>query len=249
MLVLRKTKLGEKDLILSMLDESGALVKGVAKGARKPGGSFAARLESFVEADVLLAEGRSLDVVCEAKIVNPTRGLVWGLEQSACAAPLAELLCNIAQPNLPQPRIFDISRAAFNLMGSGDANAHACLALAAASLWKVMAQIGFRPSFTSCVLCGEPVSYEGSRRIALSPSDGGIICEACMRPADALLVDVSTIAWCEAFIRMKFVDVMESDASVETIMDALHLARTWARVHTGRNLKSLDFIFTSGMFG
>ena len=41
-LVLRKTKLGERDLIVTLLAESGALLKCVAKGARKPGGSFAA---------------------------------------------------------------------------------------------------------------------------------------------------------------------------------------------------------------
>ena len=62
-IVLRKTKLGEKDLIVSILDESGALVRAVAKGARKPGGSYAAKLELFSVVDLMLAQGKNLDVI------------------------------------------------------------------------------------------------------------------------------------------------------------------------------------------
>ena len=42
-LVLRRTKLGESDLILTLLAADGSLAKAVAKGARKPTSSFAAR--------------------------------------------------------------------------------------------------------------------------------------------------------------------------------------------------------------
>ncbi len=40
-LVLRKTKLGESDLIVELLNDEGCLVRAVAKGARKPKSSFA----------------------------------------------------------------------------------------------------------------------------------------------------------------------------------------------------------------
>ena len=62
-LVLRRTKLGESDLILTMLADDGSLAKAVAKGARKPKSSFAARTEPLCVADLLCARGRSLDIV------------------------------------------------------------------------------------------------------------------------------------------------------------------------------------------
>ena len=65
--VLDKTKLKETDLILTMLDERGRQVRAVAKGARKPGGRLAARCELFCTVDMLLAHGRSLDVVSQAE--------------------------------------------------------------------------------------------------------------------------------------------------------------------------------------
>ena len=67
-LVLDKTKLKETDLILTMLDERGRQVRAVAKGARKPGGRLAARCELFCTVDMLLAHGRSLDVVSQPSL-------------------------------------------------------------------------------------------------------------------------------------------------------------------------------------
>ena len=73
-LVLDKTKLKETDLILTMLDERGRQVRAVAKGARKPGGRLAARCELFCTVDMLLAHGRSLDVVSQAELMEAPLG-------------------------------------------------------------------------------------------------------------------------------------------------------------------------------
>ena len=248
-LVLKKTKLGEKDLIVTLIDDTGALVKGVAKGARKPGGSFAARLELFSDVTALMAQGRSLDVICEAKLNSPAGDLARSLEKSACAAPLAELLCNVAQPRLRQPRVFEISQAALRLMGSRDSEPGACLALCAASLWKVMAQIGFRPSFSSCVFCGNAVetAHDEALRL-LSVAEGGVFCESCSASPDAVWEKTNVLRWCDALIMMRYPDILASGIDPSTCMDVLCLAQMWAREHTGRNLKSLDFLLSSALF-
>ena len=75
-IVLDTTKLAEQDLILTMLAASGAQVRAVAKGARKPGGRLAARAELFCESDFLIAEGKSLGIVSEASTVDPHEG-IW----------------------------------------------------------------------------------------------------------------------------------------------------------------------------
>ena len=56
-LVLDRTKLGEQDLILTCLTDTGEELRAVAKGARRPGGRLAARTELFSEVDMLVAEG------------------------------------------------------------------------------------------------------------------------------------------------------------------------------------------------
>ena len=69
-LVLRRTKLGETDVIVTLLAEDGSQVKAVAKGARKPTSSFASRLELYSVAKILVAEGKNLDIVKEVRLLE-----------------------------------------------------------------------------------------------------------------------------------------------------------------------------------
>ena len=69
-IVLKKTKLKESDLILTLLAQDGRQIRAVAKGARKPTSSFAARLDLFSNARVFFAVGRNLDIVKEARLVD-----------------------------------------------------------------------------------------------------------------------------------------------------------------------------------
>ncbi len=84
-IVLDRTKLGESDLILDLLADDGSRRRAVAKGARRPGGRLAARVELFCEADLLLARGRSLDTICEASLTEPHRAIRGDYER-VCAA-------------------------------------------------------------------------------------------------------------------------------------------------------------------
>ena len=72
-LVLRRTKLGETDVIVTLLAEDGSQVKAVAKGARKPTSSFASRLELYSVAKILVAEGKNLDIVKEVRLLETKR--------------------------------------------------------------------------------------------------------------------------------------------------------------------------------
>ena len=247
-IVLRKTKLGEKDLIVTILDESGSLVRAVAKGARKPGGSYAARLELFSIVDLMMAKGRNLDVITSAAFSDGDSGCtLFGIEQSSCASALAELLSVLAQEDLPHERLYDMSRSAFERIGASDPMQ--ALALTCSALLKALAYTGFRPSFSNCVACGCGIglsSLTGS--IPFSLEDGGAVCQRCMRPSDAIDVDVNVIQWADSLMRARFDDIASFEVSEAPLFDVLQLARQWTRVHVGKNLKSIDFLLVCGLF-
>ena len=245
--VLRKTKLGEKDLIVTLLDESGQLLRAVAKGARKPGGSFAAKMELFSVVDVLLAEGRNLDVVAEARFASGRTPLQFDIDQGACAAVVAELVATVALEGLPHPRLFSMTEAALSQIAA--ASPENALAITAADLLKTLALVGFKPSFQQCVVCGDEVDLAGdARSFKLSIADGGVVCGACQAPADAILVDANTLRWSETLLRATFAEVTELAIQPSTSFSLLELDQQWIQVHAGRRLKSLDFLFTSGLF-
>ena len=90
-IVLGRTKLAEHDLIVTMLALDGQQVRAVAKGARKPGGRLASKVEYFCEADVLLAKGRSLSILSEAALLDAHVALRGDPERSAAAFVVLEV--------------------------------------------------------------------------------------------------------------------------------------------------------------
>lgn len=65
--VLRTHKLGEADRIVTMLSRQHGKIRAVAKGVRRTGSRFGARLEPMMVADIQCYVGRSLDIVQQAE--------------------------------------------------------------------------------------------------------------------------------------------------------------------------------------
>ena len=174
-LVLRRTKLGETDVIVTLLAEDGSQVKAVAKGARKPTSSFASRLELYSVAKILVAEGKNLDIVKEVRLLEGNEALRNDFFRSSASAPIVELLAKSTYENQPTARLFALSRAALHSIATTPNDP---LVATLAGLLKALAFLGFRPSFTECVGCGDtPELAEGTRQ-TFSFFDGGVVCVA-----------------------------------------------------------------------
>lgn len=245
-LVLRRTKLGESDLILTLLAADGSQMRVVAKGARKPKSSFAARTEPFCVADMLCARGRSLDILKEVRLVAAHDGLRTSLEGSAAAAPMAELLGRESQRNLENPRLFQATERALDTMDGAD-DGHR-LALAAAHLLKTLAFSGLRPSLEVCVGCGEPLAFEDGDTLPFSAIEGGVVCERCRSSFETQPVDAATLCWAQYFLTSTFDDIAQGPTDLSASFAVLHLVQSLVRAHVGSPLKSLEFLFTSGLF-
>lgn len=249
-LVLRKTRLSESDLIVTFLSETGAQLRAVAKGARKPTSQFASRLELFSEVDVLCAEGRNLDVVKEARLVSGHDGLRASLEHATAAAPMAELLERVTQQDLEEPRLFQASSVAFSCLEG--ASVASVPALAGAHLLKTLAFAGLRPSLNACAVCGSALeTAQGSvgGNVRFSFSEGGAVCSACASSCETLPVQAATLAWASAFLGSPFADISERAVPLDVSFAVLRLAQGLVREHVGARLRSLEFLFSCGLFG
>mgnify|MGYP004473963465 CR=1 FL=1 len=244
--VLRKTKLGEADLIVTLLAADGGRLRAVAKGARKPKSSFASRLELYTEVDALCARGRSLDIVKEARLVEPRARVRSSLERAAGAACMAELLERVTQEGLPVPRLFDMTHVAFGALEGADA-ARVPL-IAAAHLLKALSFAGLRPHLSSCVACGADVRAQRGTPLRLAVAEGGVVCEACAHHAQTVLLPEATAAWAQTALGSTFSQLLEADAPLQVGIDLLHFAQTWCVAHVGARLKSVEFLLTAGLF-
>jgi DNA repair protein RecO (recombination protein O) len=74
--VLRSIKLGETDRIVTVLSRGHGKIRAVAKGVRKPGSRFGARLEPTSNVVLQCYRGRSeLDVVTQVETIDSNRRL------------------------------------------------------------------------------------------------------------------------------------------------------------------------------
>ena len=234
-LVLKKTKLGETDAILTMLADDGHQVRAVAKGLRKPGNRIGARLEPFSKVDLLLHRGRSLDVVGETRTVRTHAACREQLEKTAACAAVAEFLEKVTRDGaVAGPRVFALTSAAFDAIGAGAAEEGGLLA--AAHLVKAVSMLGFRPALRECALCGAPLDEPARFDVAA----GGTLCADCAAQLGGSGVDLVLVRWVDALLGSTFSQVAGmADAPVRPLLD---FCESWVREHLSLNLRSLGFL-------
>jgi DNA repair protein RecO (recombination protein O) len=257
--VLRKTRLGETDLIITGFSDEGRQVRAVAKGARRPGSKLGVHLELYSIAHVLLHKGRNLDVITEASGLVSNRECRADVLHSAGASVIVEMLDRVSADGDSEARLFPLAREALRCVGAVPDEGVALVT--AAAVLKMAAQVGFRPSLAQCVCCGDDVDVvsmdadeagaaTGAKldtTLAFSFEQGGVICDACLPELaenSYRYRDAQLIRWAEALIISRFVDLERyGDAEHADLGRALlDFAREWLRFHLVNRLKSLDFL-------
>ncbi len=71
--VLRTYKLGEADRVLVLVTAGHGKVRAVVKGIRRTKSRIGGRLEPLSHVDLLMYEGRELDIVSQAESIEPWR--------------------------------------------------------------------------------------------------------------------------------------------------------------------------------
>ena len=67
---LKSYNLSESDKIIVMYSKEKGLIRGVAKGVKKPKSKLGARMDLLVANTLMLHKGRNLDTICQAEVVN-----------------------------------------------------------------------------------------------------------------------------------------------------------------------------------
>ena len=246
-IVLRKTKLGESDLILTLLSEDGSLIKAIAKGARKPSNTFASRLELYSFSELLCSRGKTLDIIKEARLISGNERLRFDLEYSSAASSMVEFLDKTIQLGLENSKLFQMTEKALRLLSQ--AEIHKVPVLTAAHLLKACAFSGFRPSLTHCVNCGtEEVGNKGSESVYFSFREGGVICSYCANQYATIFVNPHLLEWAHYILISPFEQILEENIDYQTAFSVLHFCQSWIREQIGVTIKSLSFMFTTGLF-
>jgi DNA repair protein RecO (recombination protein O) len=175
-LVLRHRRLGEADRIVTLLTPHHGKRDAVAKGALRPRSRIAGHLEPLARVEVVLAHGRTLDIVTQAESCELFPHLHADLDRLAVALYLLELTDRLTVEHAEEDTVFGLLVTALSRLERGDG-----LHLVSRSFeLALLDATGFRPEWERCVSCTEPVAERGAADVAAwSALAGGVLCADC----------------------------------------------------------------------
>jgi DNA repair protein RecO (recombination protein O) len=171
-IIIRRIDLGEADRVLTLYTPRRGKLRAIAKGVRRPESHLGGNLELFVQANVLLAKGRDLDIVTQAEMLDAFKGMRSDLVRLQAAFYFGELLDGLAAEELPNEPAYALLRDCLAALAAGADPA----ALARFYEFRLLGLMGYRLEVGQCLQCRRPLEPVVN---ALSIAGGGVLCPAC----------------------------------------------------------------------
>jgi DNA repair protein RecO (recombination protein O) len=196
-IVIKKTKLGEADRILTFYTPDLGKVQAVAKGVRRPRSKLSGHLELLTHSSVLLTRGRNLDTIIGSQAIDCFLPLKSNLELCACALYATELVHQFGVDRQENRRLFRLLLELMQELGqsqpglSGPSQgAHGAAADGLLRCFEVhlLDAVGYRPQLQWCVACRQALPATG---LAFSVASGGAVCPEC-RPSQSYAFTLSS---------------------------------------------------------
>jgi DNA repair protein RecO (recombination protein O) len=171
--VLRRTEFGEAGRIATFYTPHLGKLKALAKGVRRPKSKLSGHVELFTHSSLLLARGRSLDVVTQGQTINCFLPLKTDLLRSSQAFYVAELIDRFTAEHIENQPLFDLLITTMDRLCQLQ-NTDLLLRHFEVSLLQFL---GYQPNMHRCISCN--VLLRPTTNV-FSPSGGGILCPACV---------------------------------------------------------------------
>jgi DNA repair protein RecO (recombination protein O) len=232
--VLRSIRYSEADRVLHLFSLDRGRVNAIAKGVRKTGSRFGARLEPLTRSALLLHEGRGeLHTVSGADIISSQEAVRADSYTLSVGLIGAEAVLKLHAEPEPQPRAYQGLCRFLDLLGGPIERAHepACDGLGLAFQLKLLALAGYLPHLVSCASCGRD-----EQLIGFSPSAGGAVCAGCLGATAGFAVGDGSVAAIEGMLERPLASVA---LAARAAADALRVVEETYAHHGGFRLRTL----------
>jgi DNA repair protein RecO (recombination protein O) len=172
-IVIKKTKLGEADSILTFFTPHLGKRQGFAKSLRKPKSKMAGHLELLTHSTVSFSRGRgNIDTITGAQTINaflPMRNDLW---LTSCGLYVAELVHQFTAEHQENLQLFQLMLETLERLCQADNKE---LVLHSFEM-HLLESAGYRPQLKECVTCHKALEQTTN---FFSPAAGGLLCPAC----------------------------------------------------------------------
>lgn len=236
-LILKRRDYGEADRVLTVLTPDYGKRDVIAKGARKPTSSKTGHVELFTRVDMLVARGRTFDVLTQVELVEPYLGLREDLQRGAYAAYAVELLDRfVEEGDEDSSGLFVLLDAMLGYLNTAD---DPRLVVRYYEM-RLLDLVGFRPELSECVMTHEPVQPQDQ---FFSYAEGGVVSPAAAQHGASLLpVSVMALKLMRHLQRSPYAQVRELQIPAGLHQDVERLMLGYITFLLERRLQSVDFI-------
>ena len=171
-IVIRKTKLGEADTILTFFTPRLGKIQGFARSLRKPKSRMAGHLELLTYSNVSFIRGHNIDTITGAQTIDaflPVKDDLWLMSYGQY---IAELVNQFTMEHQEHDNIFKLMLETLKNLPAAE-NKELLLRYFELHLLEAA---GFRPQLRECVACHKPLEPVTNY---FSPSGGGMLCPEC----------------------------------------------------------------------
>jgi DNA repair protein RecO (recombination protein O) len=186
-IILKQTKLGEFDKIVTICTPQFGKLRAIAKGACRPKSKLGGNIEPLTHSLMLLAKGRNLDIITQSQTLNGFLALKSDLWRMACGLYILELVDSFTVEGGENRPVFDLLLDVLNQLSEPDSNE---TVLRYFEL-HLLHYLGYRPQLRRCVNC------DSSLRPVVnffSSSKGGLLCPCCNSEENHLYEQIEATA-------------------------------------------------------
>ena len=236
-IVLSRFDYGEADRILTLLTPAGGKLKAIAKGIRRPTSRIGGSLEPFAELEVVMARGRTFDVVTQVTVAHAWLRMRDSLEGAATAWYLAELADRSLEERHGADSVYGLLRRGYELLDAG-------MAPGRVARWfevHLADELGVRPEVDRCVECDRVL--EAEERFRWVPPLGGVLCQRCPGPPhDRSGLSLEGLKVLKAYQRLDVEALAGLRLAPEAEREVEAAMRDFLRVTLERDARSLAFL-------
>ena len=236
-IVLRSMDLGEADRVLTVLTPRLGKLRVIAKGVRRPRSRIGGGLQPFSDVQLVLAVGRTWDVVTSSSLEDPHLGLRNDLHSTAAAWYVVELADRFCEGAADSHDAFRLLAQALSALDAGGEIAREVVAR-----WFELALLdamGFRPELRRCLECGADLEPDGN---VFSAAGGGALCPQCRSVQGARPVSADALKVMRHLQRSPLVGVLALRLAPPLHREVERLLHATVLSVLERELRSRDFL-------
>ncbi len=235
-IIIKKTKLGEADRILTFYTPHLGKTQAVAKGVRRPRSKMSGHLELLTHSQVSFARGKNLDTVTGSQTINSFFNIKNDLDLISYALYIIELVNRFTADHIEDHSLFELLLETLCNLKQGLNNE---LTLRYFEL-HLLDHAGYRPQLHHCVACRVKLQKVTS---SFSVKAGGVLCPGCSHSqSNSVSISVSSLRLLKLLQDSGFSILPDIEVKAPTACEIEWIMRGYIRYLLEREIKSAAWL-------